>query len=184
MDLRVRPGPPGMRISSPGTLHSEQPTKGVGTMSTAIRDELPFEDEHGESAVWDIKDRDGHLNRIEGTFLGMGSTNRPEHKGHPDTEFAPRGVHCSTCRWTEIRVFQGTDSRLYAVHCGASDVPGERDLIRVSSVSTPFELVESLVTTDRSTGRNMLPMPARRALAQAASHSPSLRDAYINSPVT
>lgn len=184
MDLRVRPGPPGMRISPAGTLHREQPTKGVETMSTDIRDDLPFEDEHGESATWKIKDRDGNVHRIAGVFLGMGSTNRPEHKGHPDTEFAPRRVHCSTCRWTEIRLFQGTDSRLYAVHCGASDVPGERDLIRVSSVSTPFELVESLVTMDRTTQRNVLPMPARRALAQGASHSPSLRDAYINSPVT
>lgn len=153
-------------------------------MSTDVRDELPFADEHGESATWLIIDRDARPNRIAGTFLGMGSSHRPEHKGHPDSEHAPKGVHCSTCRWTEIRIFQGDDSQLYVVNCGASDVPGERDLIRVSSVPTAFELVESLTTVDRHTQRTTLPMPARRALAQAASHDRKVRDAYINSPVT
>jgi hypothetical protein len=152
-------------------------------MSTDVRDELPFPEEHGERAVWAIVDRDSRLHRIDGTFLGMGSSHRPEHKGHPGEPHAPRGTHCSTCRWTEIRLFE-TDHELFVVNCGASDVPGERDLVRVTSVATAFELVESLTAIDRRTQQSVLPMPARRALAQAASHSPRVRDAYINSPVT
>jgi hypothetical protein len=149
-----------------------------------VYDELPVEDEAGTEGVWNIVDRDGRLSTIDGTFLGMGSSHRPEHKGHPEEQSAPQGVHCSTCRWTEIRIFQDTSGRFYVVNCGASDVPGERDLIRVTPVGTAFELAESLMTVDRRTRRRDLPMPARRALAQAASYSSGLRDAYINSPVT
>jgi hypothetical protein len=149
-----------------------------------IRHELPMPDEHGDVATWIFPDRDGTEHTITGAFLGMGSTYRREHKGHPDTEWAPRGVHCSTCRWTELRLFRATDTRLYVVKCGASDIPNERDLVSVSAVDTPFELVESLTTTDRNSQQIVLPMPARRALAQASSHDPKVRDAYIHSPVT
>lgn len=149
-----------------------------------IRHELPVSDEHGSTATWVFADRDGTVHTIEGAFLGMGSSFRPEHKGHPATDWAPRGVHCSTCRWTELRIFRARDDRLFVVNCGASDVPGERDLIRVTPVDTPFELVEVLTTTDRRTRQTVLPMPARRALAQATNHDPDVRDAYINSPVT
>lgn len=162
----------------------EHTTKGVLTMTDAY-DELPFEEDAGTVAVWNIVDRNDRLNVLDAMFLGMGSSHRPEHKGHPETAFAPRGVHCSTCRWTEIRLFQDVESsRLYVVKCGVSNVPDERDLIEVSSVATPFELVESLTTTDRRSGRPILPMPSRMALAQSVSYSDSLRDAYINSPVT
>ena len=172
--------------TSLGTIpHEEHATKGVKTMSDkSVYDELPVEEEAGQSGIWNIVDRDGRLNTIDGTFLGMGSSYRPEHKGHPDEPFAPRGVHCSTCRWTEIRIFQDTSGRLYVVNCGASEVDGERDLVRVNSVATAFELAESLMTVDRRTRQKNLPRPARRALAQAASYSPELRDAYIHSPVT
>jgi hypothetical protein len=149
-----------------------------------IRHELPAPDEHGDMATWVFADRDGAVHTIDGVFLGMGSSFRPEHKGHPATEWAPRGVHCSTCRWTELRIFKTSDRELYVVNCGASDVPDERDLVRVSRVDTPFEMVESLTTQDRRTRMTVLPMPARRALAQAATHDPAIRDAYINSPVT
>ena len=149
-----------------------------------IRHELPDADEHGDTATWIFKDRDGAEHTISGVFLGMGSSYRPEHKGHPGIEWAPRGVHCSTCRWTELRLFRAEGGRFYVVNCGASDVPDERDFVQVSSVEAPFALVESLTTSDRRTHRTVLPMPARRALAAAASHDPEIRDAYINSPVT
>lgn len=179
--LLPRPGP----AVTLGTLLVEHPTMDRGVMTMPIiREELPDAEEHGDSAEWHLRDRDGIKHIIDGRFLGMGSSHRPQHKNHPDAEWAPRRTHCSTCRWTELRLFQSQDGRFYFVNCGASDVPGERDLIRVSMVETPFELVESLTTTDRSTDRTVLPMPARRALAQAASHSAALRDAYINSPVT
>jgi hypothetical protein len=77
-----------------------------------IRHELPEADEHGDTATWVFKDRDGAEHTIRGSFLGMGSSFRPEHKGHPGTEWAPQRVHCSTCRWTELRLFKGADRRL------------------------------------------------------------------------
>ena len=149
-----------------------------------IREELPAPDEQGDDAVWLIRDRDGDMHEVAGRFLGMGSSHRPFHKGHPGAEWAPRGVHCSTCRWTELRLFRTSEEQLVVVNCGASDVPTERDLIRVTFVDTGFELVESLTTEDRQAQKIVLPMPARRALAQAATHDREVRDAYINSPVT
>lgn len=149
-----------------------------------IRHELPEADEHGMRADWVLTDRDGFEHRITGQFLGMGSSYRPDHKGHPATEWAPVRTHCSTCRWTEVRLFKSKDGGFCVVNCGASDVPDERDLIKVTVVEAPFELVEFLTTVDRRTHETVLPMPARRALAQAASHDRGLRDAYINSPVT
>lgn len=151
---------------------------------SGIYTDLPVADEHGQSATWMITDRDGTVHRIEGTFLGMGTSYRPEHKGHPGERWAPVRTHCSTCRWTELRIFRGTDRRFYVVNCGASDVPNERDLVQVTEVETPFELVEALTSLDRRTQKTVLPMPARRALAMAASHDADARDAYVNSPVT
>lgn len=149
-----------------------------------VHTELPDLEEHGRTGSWEINDQEGVQTVITGRFLGMGSSYRPNHKGHPAGSSAPRGVHCSTCRWTELRLFQGDSGTFYIVNCGASDVPGERDLVRVTAVSAPFEVVENLTTIDRNTRQPMLTFPARRALAVAASHSRLLRDAYINSPVT
>lgn len=146
--------------------------------------ELPDLEDHGRRSSWTIQDQDGRQVRITGQFLGMGSSHRPEHKGHSRDSWAPQGVHCSTCRWTEVRLFRAEEGPFYIVNCGASDVPGERDLIRFTEVSAPFEVVENLTTVDRRTSLPTLTFPARRALAQAASHDPKLRDAYINSPVT
>lgn len=151
---------------------------------TTVETELPEMEDHGRTGAWSIKDQAGDSTTITGMFLGMGTSYRDTHKGHPREEFAPRGVHCSTCRWTEIRLFRGQSGTYYVVNCGASDIPSERDLIRVTPVSTAFEVVENLTSTDRHSRRAVLTFPARRALAQAASHDADLRDAYINSPVT
>lgn len=146
---------------------------------------LPDVEENGRSGEWAVTDQSGQAHVITGQFLGMGTSFRPVHKNHPTGLHAPKGVHCSTCRWTEIRIFRGYDGTLYIVRSGVSDVPGERDLVRVIRVSTPFELVENLTTTDRRAPSVLtLPFAARHALAQAASHDGPLRDAYINSPVT
>lgn len=150
---------------------------------TAVEAELPGLEDHGRAGTWEITDQTGDVTLIAGTFLGMGTSWRPEHKGHPAGRPAPRGTHCSTCRWTEIRIFRG-ERLYYVVKCGASDVPDERDLVRVTPVPTAFEVVENLTGTDRRSGRTSLTFPARRALAQSASHDAGLRDAYINSPVT
>jgi hypothetical protein len=153
-------------------------------MEYEIRDGLPDPEENGQTATWIFQDRDGQYHRMSGVFLGIGSTHRPEHKGHPLVPWAPQGTHCSTCRWTELRIFRRADGRLAVVRCGVSEVPGERDLITVLTVDSGFELVEMLTTVDRTTRNTILPMPARRALAQASGHDARVRDAYINSPVT
>lgn len=145
---------------------------------------LPDREAHGLRSSWTIQDQDGQKITITGQFLGMGSSYRPQHKGHRSDGWAPQGVHCSTCRWTEVRLFRADGGPFYIINCGASDVPGERDLIRWTEVSAPFEVVENLTTTDRRTQLPTLTFPARHALAQAASHDEHLRDAYINSPVT
>lgn len=146
--------------------------------------DLPEMEENGRRGIWEIQSQDGSLTLITGRFLGMGSSYRPEHKNHPGTRYAPQGVHCSTCRWTETRLFQDYRGTFYVVRCGASDVEGEEDRIQVSAVSAPLEVVETLAVTDRTTQKPVLTPVARRALAQAAGNSPALRDAYLNSPVT
>lgn len=156
---------------------------GATTMSETY-DGLPESAEHGQRGTWIFKDRDSREQTITGCFLGIGSSFRPEHKNHPGAPYAPERVHCSTCRWTEVRLFRGDDGKLYVVNCGASEVPGERDLVRLAQVETAFELVETLVAKDRRTQQTVLPMPARRALAQASRHDAEVRDAYLNSPVT
>lgn len=151
-----------------------------------VAEGLPYAEDHGTEGAWRILDRDGREILLKGRFLGMGTSHRPQHKGHRAGTWAPRGEHCSTCRWTEIRIFSRTDGGFYIVNCGASEVPGERDLVRVIEVGTPFEAVEKLANRDRSGSdrRPFLPVPARFALAQAAAYDESLRDAYINSPMT
>lgn len=146
--------------------------------------ELPDMEEHGRTGEWKFTDQEGETHAVSGMFLGLGSSYRDTHKGHPSTDWAPRGTHCSTCRWTEIRLFRSHSGAYCLVKCGASDVPGERDLIKVIRISTPFEVIENLTTTDRISRNPTLTFPARHALAQSASHDSSLRDAYINSPVT
>lgn len=166
----------------PGREHLTM-DRGVVTM-TDPHTQLPEAEDHGTVAVWLVEDRDGRRHKVTGAFLGLGSSHRPYHKGHPGTEWAPKRVHCSTCRWTEIRLFRAEDGQFCVVNCGASDVPGERDLITVSYIATAFEVVEFLTVTDRTSQHVSLPMPARRALAMAAGHDAAVRDAYINSPVT
>jgi hypothetical protein len=145
---------------------------------------LPLMEENGRQGSWSVTSHDGASVIITGRFLGMGTSHRPEHKNHPDQDYAPQGVHCSTCRWTETRLFRGTDGPYYLVRCGASDVPGEQDRIHVLSVGSPLEVVEAMAVTDRATKKPVLSPVARRALAQAAGNSEALRDAYLNSPVT
>ena len=174
-------------ISSRGTLLQEYPTTDRGEISVpAVETELPEAEQHGRYGIWDITDQRGVTTTITGTFLGIGTSHRPDHKGHLPGTSAPKGNHCSTCRWTEIRIFQGRSGVFYLVNCGASDVPGERDWIKVLPVATPFELVEALATLNRN-ARSPLPVltaPARQALAQAATHSPALEAVYISSPLT
>jgi hypothetical protein len=149
------------------------------------RTNLPAADQTGAHGQWDVVDRDGVLHEISGQFLGLGSTHRPHHKGHPDETFAPRRVHCSTCRWTEVYLFHDVERDSYAVAImGASDVPDERDLIRVAFLESPLEVIEHLTVFDRSLKMSVIYPHARRALAQAADRDERMRWAYMSSPVT
>lgn len=146
---------------------------------------LPEADEAPLRGVWTVVGQDRRSHRIQGRFLGLGTTHRPEHKGHTDKPFAPQGVHCSTCRWTEIRLFRDeAEDAFVIVSIGASEVPGEKDLIRVTRCVTADETVEGLAVFDRRLGRPVLAPHARRALARAATYSSALREAYRTSPVT
>jgi hypothetical protein len=151
---------------------------------TAISTSLPSRDAIGKPGHWLITGRDSRSVRFSGLFLGLGSTHRPEHKGHDDEPFAPRLTHCSTCRWTEIRIFRDRDRSLYViVSRGASAVPGETDRVAVREAESAFETVEALAVFDERLGRPVLHPHARRALAQAAQRDAGLRDAYTHSPL-
>lgn len=169
----------------PGTLPVEHvTTDDGGTLMTETLRTLPDSDEAPLRGAWNIQPQSGSMVRLEGRFLGMGTTHRPEHKNHPAKPFAPQGVHCSTCRWTEIRLFADNEGSFWVVSVGASEVPGERDLIRLTRCSTADEVIETLAVFDRRLGKTVLAPHARRALARSASYSASLREAYRNSPVT
>jgi hypothetical protein len=147
--------------------------------------QLPGEDDAGTEGVWTFTDQYNETFTVTGTFLGVGSSHRPRHKGHEAGTFIPRREHCSTCRWTEIRIFveAGERTRYAVVNRGVSIVPGERELVTCERFTTGFSVVEGVTT--RKTQRDgsqvvALTLPAARALAQAAAHDESIRDAYVN----
>jgi hypothetical protein len=142
----------------------------------------------GKAGTWTITDQHGQSITITGELLGMGSSFRPRHQNHPDTEFAPKGVHCSTCRWTELRIFavdseEGNPEPLpyLVVKRGASTIPEERDFIEWEGLVTGDEVLEKLTT--RRGMDAFLTAPASRAASQAASFDPGMRDAWQNRAV-
>jgi hypothetical protein len=149
---------------------------------------LPGLESVGKSGTWTIADQHGKKITITGELLGLGSSQRPRHQNHPDTDYAPRRVHCSTCRWTEIRIF-AVDSQednpsplpYLVVKRGASAVPGEKDFIEWEGLITGDEVLE-LLTTRRGTDA-FLTAPASRACSQAAAFDPGMRDAWQNRAV-
>lgn len=145
---------------------------------------LPKQSLVGQEGRWEFTNRHGDTTLITGEFIGMGSSRRPRHNHYAGTPALP-GQHCSTCRWTEIRIFRSvTDSSPGAylvVNLGASVVPGEVDLIEFEWLVTAHEVMAKL-TTSRGSDTWLTP-PARRAAAQSAEFDGGMRDAYINSPV-
>jgi hypothetical protein len=135
----------------------------------------------GREGTWTITDQHGETIEVTGALLGLGSSYRPRHQNHPGSEYAPRGTHCSTCRWTEIRIFAVDNSdhgRYLVVNRGASAVPGERDFVEFEWLVTPGEVMEKLTTRRR--GEVFLTAPASRAAAQASDFDPGMRDAWQN----
>lgn len=149
---------------------------------------LPGLGEVGREGTWTIYDQHGNEITVTGELLGLGSSFRPRHQNHEGTEFAPQRTHCSTCRWTEIRIFavdseKDNDRPLpyLVVKRGASAVPGEQDFVEWEGLVTGDEVLEKL-TTRRGTD-TFLTMPASRAASQAASFDPGMRDAWQNRAV-
>lgn len=152
-------------------MSSDTPLPGLGSV--------------GKRGNWTITDQHGRSITITGDLLGLGSSFRPQHQNHPGTEFAPPRTHCSTCRWTEIRIFavdseEGNPDPLpyLVVKRGASAIPGETDFIDWEGLVTGDEVLEKLTT--RRGDRASLTMPASRAMSQAASFDPGMRDAWTH----
>lgn len=149
---------------------------------------LPELADVGEAGAWTIADQHGQPITFAGELLGIGSSFRPQHRNHPGSSFAPRGTHCSTCRWTEIRIF-AVDSEegrkrpfpYLVVKRGASVVPGEKDFIEYERLITGDEVLEKLTT--RRGEETFLTTPASRAASQASAFDPGMRDAWQNRAV-
>jgi hypothetical protein len=142
----------------------------------------------GKAGEWTITDQHGQTTTITGELLGLGSSYRPRHQNHPDAEFAPPRTHCSTCRWTEIRIFAVDTEKdnpeplpYLVVKRGASAVPGEKDFIEWEGLVTGDEVLEKLTT--RRGQQTYLTAPASRAASQASSFDPGMRDAWQNRAV-
>ncbi|MFD8226915.1 hypothetical protein ACFV16_22390 [Streptomyces massasporeus] len=142
----------------------------------------------GKAGAWTITDQHGQTISITGELLGLGSSYRPRHQNHPDAEFAPPRTHCSTCRWTEIRIFAVDTEKdnpeplpYLVVKRGASAVPGEKDFVEWEGLVTGDEVLEKLTT--RRGQQTYLTAPASRAASQASSFDPGMRDAWQNRAV-
>jgi hypothetical protein len=148
---------------------------------------LPGRDAVGRDGTWTITDQYGGSLTVTGALLGVGSSYRPRHQNHPDTEFAPPRTHCSTCRWTEIRIFavdQDSEVALgqyLVVKSGMSAIPTEHDFVEWEWLITGHEVME-LLTTRRGTD-TFLTAPASRAASQAAEYDSGMRDAWLNRAV-
>lgn len=149
---------------------------------------LPGLESVGKPGTWTIADQHGQSVTITGELLGLGSSYRNRHQNHPSTEFAPQRTHCSTCRWTEIRIFavdseEGNPHPLpyLVVKRGASAIPGETDFVEWEGLVAGDEVLEKLTT--RRGGDTFLTAPASRALSQAAGFDPGMRDAWQNRAV-
>lgn len=143
---------------------------------TSTREELPSSDEGGTAGTWIFTDRNDDVWKIEGTFLGVGSSYRPTHKGHEGTPYVPRGGHCSTCRWMEIRIFR-TDTRYFVVYTGKSIAPGEVSVITVEEAVNGMQVYERLLITKN--GRTSLTFPSRMALTAAMEWDDDIYDTYV-----
>lgn len=147
---------------------------------------LPDRASIGREGIWTITDQYGEETEVTGALLGLGSSFRPRHQNHPGTEFAPKGTYCSTCRWTEIRIFaadKNPEGNYLVVTRGASAVPGEKDFISFEYLVTGDEVMEKITTRKGRGSEPYLAMPAARAASQAATFDPEMRAARENSPV-
>lgn len=136
--------------------------------------------------------RDERTNEIvetvtfRGVPIGDASSERGEHRGHPTTQWAPKKVKCSACRWLEVTIFLRAEGG-YVIHAvGISDVPDEVDYVRLWQTDSAFEAVELLTVRRPKPGGEtimFMPLPHARALAQASTVDDDIREAYVNRAV-
>lgn len=139
---------------------------------------------------------DGHQAlTLVGDLLGYATSERPTHT-HDTDKFAyvntvpridgQRPWKCSACRWYEVRIVKlseldakryGSEYAVYTI--GQTRIPGETPRSRVHFVNGGYEMVEIL--TDRRQGNDFIPVPAQRALAQAAHSDAEIERAYVAS---
>lgn len=150
--------------------------------------------------------RDGEPFGFLGAPLGAGTSYREDHLHDRErTPYARRGDRCSACRWFEVAIYRryntdGIDLETdpeypriyplddplpgdYVIHTvGASAVPGETRLSRISVTDSAYEVVE-LLTVRRRDEEPWIPAQSARALARASQVDAKLRDAYVNRAV-
>lgn len=150
---------------------------------------LPRTEDVGRTGRWTLPKGEGDdVVVIEGTFLGVASSRREHHRDHAGRAYADPGQRCGACRWFEPRIFygrvEGTDGPdAYLVYrVGATVVPGERNLVGLEWLTSPFEVVEALTT--RREGTAFLSIPAARVLSQAANFDRNLERAYVDRAVS
>jgi hypothetical protein len=125
---------------------------------------------------------------FDGYLLGETTSHQPEHFNHVG-EFARKGERCYACRWSEYSVYrvhpddQQKVGGIYLVASyGQTIVPGETIFRRVSSTTSPAEVVEMLTT--RKFGQPpVLTSSAARLLAQASDRDVDIQEAYDNRTV-
>lgn len=148
-------------------------------MATPPEDVLPDENEGGVHGTWKVTDRNGTTAEFAADFLGFGSSFRPSHN-HIFPPHAPRGAHCSTCRWSETWIFQegrnDPRGRFVAISYGRSAVPGEVTFVTFGYADSVPELIK--VLTLQPNGRYAVTPPVSRALEMASAYSDEIDHAY------
>lgn len=146
----------------------------------------PGPEQVGRSGVWELPVTDGDPVLIEGVFLGMASSQRASHENHRgfpyglDATWTSDNQRCSACRWFEPRVFiHDQEPRFFGLYkIGMTIVPGEQVRRSYVQAGSALELIESMAI--RRQGRLVLPIPARRVIAQATGYDTEIRDAYLD----
>jgi hypothetical protein len=138
---------------------------------------LPPFTEAGQPGDWTLTDRYGTETRVRGDFLGMGSSHRPFHKHAFPPYIAVGKGGCSTCRWMEIRVFQGEDDRYLVVQTARSIVPGEEDR-SVMGWAEGGPAVVAAVASWGDDGKAYFTFVAKRALETASEYDDAVHAAY------
>ena len=145
----------------------------------------PAGDQAGAHGDWTFVDLSGRYTKLTGTFLGAGTSYKPDHMYHKGQPYADKKQRCSRCRWIEVRLFSETATDRYLlVTRGASAVPGETERVTCTLVHGPFQAVEAATTRrEEPGGEPFLIRPAAMALAQAAQHDKAVKEAYVNRAV-